>query len=97
MKKPPVKSIRHKAEKRVHIPSGEEASYEAASAVVQKKTEAKFPKNPIVHRGHDLAAGARRHGRASPMHLHRSALRHQVWVELADSFEQPCYERWTAG
>ena len=53
MKKPPVKSIRHKAEKRVHIPSGEEAGYEAASAVVQKKTEAKFPKNPIVHRGQD--------------------------------------------
>src|SRR5437773_11994770 len=51
MKKPPVKSIRHKAEKRVHIPSGEEAGYEAASADVQKKTEAKFPKNPIVHRG----------------------------------------------
>src|SRR5436305_4975534 len=53
MKKPPVKSIRHKAEKRVHIPSGEEAGYEAASAVVQKKTEAKFPKNPIVHRGRE--------------------------------------------
>src|SRR5947208_2158323 len=53
MKKPPVKSIRHKAEKRVHIPSGEEAGYEAASAVVQNKTEAKFPKNPIVHRGQD--------------------------------------------
>ena len=53
MKKPPVKSIRHKAQKRVHIPSGEEAGYEAASPVVQKKTEAKFPKNPIVHRGQD--------------------------------------------
>ena len=53
MKKPPVKSIRHKAQKRVHIPSGEEAGYEAASAVVQQKTEAKFPKNPIVHRGQD--------------------------------------------
>ena len=53
MKKPPVKSIRHKAQKRVHIPSGEEAGYEAASPVVQKKTETKFPKNPIVHRGQD--------------------------------------------
>src|SRR3989442_6758879 len=53
MKKPPVKSIRHKAQKRVHIPSGEEAGYEAASPVVQKKTEAKFAKNPIVHRGQD--------------------------------------------
>src|SRR6266513_1044408 len=53
MKKPPVKSIRHKAQKRVHIPSGEEAGYEAASPVVQQKTEANFPKNPIVHRGQD--------------------------------------------
>src|SRR5438552_14863492 len=53
MKKPPVKSIRHKAQKRVHIPSGEEAGYEAGSPVVQKKTETKFPKNPIVHRGQD--------------------------------------------
>jgi len=53
MKKPPVKSIRHKAQKRVHIPSGEEAGYEAASPVVQQKTETKFPKNPIVHRGQD--------------------------------------------
>ena len=51
MKKPPVKSIRHKAQKRMHIPSGEEAGYEAASPVVQQKAEAKFPKNPIVHRG----------------------------------------------
>ena len=53
MKKPPVKSIRHKAQKRVHIPSGEEAGYEAANPVVQQKAEAKFPKNPIVHRGQD--------------------------------------------
>src|SRR5437762_6436592 len=53
MKKPPVKSIRHKAQKRVHIPSGEEAGYEAASPLVQAKDEAKFPKNPIVHRGQD--------------------------------------------
>ena len=53
MKKPPVKSIRHKGQKRVHIPSGEEAGYEAASPLVQAKDEAKFPKNPIVHRGQD--------------------------------------------
>jgi adenine-specific DNA-methyltransferase len=53
MKKPPVKSIRHKAQKRMRIPSGEEAGYEAASPVVQAKDEAKFPKNPIVHRGQD--------------------------------------------
>src|SRR5437667_1229144 len=53
MKKPPVKSIRHKAQKRVHIPSGEEAGYEAASPLVQAKTKSEFPKNPIVHRGQD--------------------------------------------
>lgn len=53
MKKPPVKSIRHKAQKRMRIPSGEEAGYEAASPVVQAKDEAQFPKNPIVHRGQD--------------------------------------------
>jgi len=53
MKKPPVKSIRHKAQKRVHIPSGEEAGYEAASPLVQAKAKSEFPKNPIVHRGQD--------------------------------------------
>ncbi len=53
MKKPPVKSIRHKAQKRVHIPSGEEAGYEAASPRVQAKLKSEFPKNPIVHRGQD--------------------------------------------
>jgi adenine-specific DNA-methyltransferase len=53
MKKPPIKSIRHKGQKRARIPSGEEAGYEAASPVVQAKDEAKFPKNPIVHRGQD--------------------------------------------
>jgi adenine-specific DNA-methyltransferase len=53
MKKPPVKSIRHKGQKRVHIPSGEEAGYEAASPLVQAKAKTEFPKNPIVHRGQD--------------------------------------------
>jgi hypothetical protein len=53
MKKPPVKSIRHKDQKRVHIPSGEEAGYEAASPLVQAKAKSGFPKNPIVHRGQD--------------------------------------------
>ena len=53
MKKPPVKSIRHKGQKRVHIPSGEEAGYEAASPFVQAKDTREFPKNPIVHRGQD--------------------------------------------
>src|SRR6266568_4649947 len=53
MRKPPVKSIRHKGQKRVHIPSGEEAGYEAASPLVQAKAKSEFPKNPIVHRGQD--------------------------------------------
>lgn len=53
MKKPPVKSIRHKGQKRVHIPSGEEAGYEAASPLVQAKAKREFPKNPIVQRGQD--------------------------------------------
>src|SRR5947207_1588442 len=53
MKKPPVKSIRHKAEKRAHIPSGEEAGYEAGNPIVQSKPQQEFPKNPIVHRGQD--------------------------------------------
>jgi adenine-specific DNA-methyltransferase len=51
--KKPVKSIQHKGQKRVHIPSGEEAGYEAASPVVQSKAKREFPKNPIVHRGQD--------------------------------------------
>ena len=51
--KKPVKSIRHKGQKRVHIPSGEEAGYEAANLLVKSKTRRDFPKNPIVHRGQD--------------------------------------------
>jgi len=51
--KKPVKGIRHKGQKRAHIPSGEEAGYEAASPLVQSKTKREFPKNPIVHRGQD--------------------------------------------
>jgi adenine-specific DNA-methyltransferase len=53
MRKPPIKSIRHKAQNRVHIPSGEEAGYESASPVVQARAKSEFPKNPIVHRGQD--------------------------------------------
>ena len=34
-------------------------------------------------------ARTRRHGRTSPMHLHRSALRHQIRLELADQTKQP--------
>jgi adenine-specific DNA-methyltransferase len=52
--KKPVKSITHKTAKRAHIPSAEEAGYEAASARVQETpTPRTFPKNPIVHRGQD--------------------------------------------
>ena len=52
--KKPVKSITHKADKRAHIPSGEEAGYEAGSARVQETpTPRTFPKNPVVHRGQD--------------------------------------------
>ncbi|MGI8431851.1 MAG: site-specific DNA-methyltransferase [Chthoniobacterales bacterium] len=52
--KKPIKAFRHKAEKRAHIPSAEEAGYESASAKVQGAPEQKeFPRNPIVHRGQD--------------------------------------------
>lgn len=52
--KKPVKSIQHKTDKRAHIPSGEEAGYEAASPVVRERLpERCLPKNPIVHRGQD--------------------------------------------
>ena len=56
MSKPnkPVKSFKHKSAKRAHIPSAEEAGYEAASPKVkggpQKKT---LPLNPIISRGQD--------------------------------------------
>ncbi len=40
--------------KRAHIPSGEEAGYETASAKVQSGPEQRvFSRNPIVHRGQD--------------------------------------------
>jgi adenine-specific DNA-methyltransferase len=52
--KKPVKAFKHKNVKRAHIPSGEEAGYESASAKVQGAPEQKdFPRNPIVHRGQD--------------------------------------------
>ena len=52
--KKPVKAFKHKNVKRAHIPSGEEAGYESASAKVQSGPEQKdFPRNPIVHRGQD--------------------------------------------
>jgi len=50
----PVKSIRHADDKRAHIPSGEEAGYEAGSPRVKDAPDtARFPVNPIVQRGQD--------------------------------------------
>jgi adenine-specific DNA-methyltransferase len=49
-----VESIKHKADKRAHIPSKEEAGYEDANAKVQSgKKVLELPKNPVVHRGQD--------------------------------------------
>ena len=49
-----VESIKHKANKRAHIPSKEEAGYEDANAQVQDgKKILELPKNPVVHRGQD--------------------------------------------
>lgn len=49
-----IDSIKHKEEKRLHIPSKEEAGYEDANPKVQdgKKT-LELPVNPVVHRGQD--------------------------------------------
>jgi adenine-specific DNA-methyltransferase len=49
-----ITSIKHGEEKRAHIPSQEEAGYEAASAKVKAgKKKLELPKNPVVHRGQD--------------------------------------------
>jgi len=49
-----VESIKHKADKRAHIPSKEEAGYEDANAKVQDgKKVLELSKNPVVHRGQD--------------------------------------------
>jgi len=49
-----VESIKHKADKRAHIPSKEEAGYEDANTRVQDgKKVLELPKNPVVHRGQD--------------------------------------------
>ena len=49
-----IKSYKHKAEKRAHLPSSEEAGYEDANPQVKTGTaRAEFPRNPIVHRGQD--------------------------------------------
>lgn len=49
-----IDSIKHPKEKRVHIPSKEEAGYEDANPVVSEgKKIYEVPKNPVVHRGQD--------------------------------------------
>lgn len=49
-----VESIKHKADKRAHIPSKEEAGYEDANEKVSSgKKILELPKNPVVHRGQD--------------------------------------------
>lgn len=49
-----VESIKHKASKRAHIPSKEEAGYEDANPKVQDgKKVLELSKNPVVHRGQD--------------------------------------------
>jgi adenine-specific DNA-methyltransferase len=54
MKYPPVNSITHAADKRAHIPSGEEAGYEAGSKQVKESPDQiHIPVNPIVQRGQD--------------------------------------------
>jgi len=47
-----VSDIRHK-DKRVLIPSNEEAGYENHNPVVQEKKTQEYPKNPVVNRGQD--------------------------------------------
>jgi adenine-specific DNA-methyltransferase len=49
----PVKSFKHKDAKRAHIPSGEEAGYEAESAKVKEAGAVELPLNPVITRGQD--------------------------------------------
>lgn len=54
MAKKIAESIKHPKDKRVHIPSKEEAGYEDANPKVQQgKKVIELPKNPVVHRGQD--------------------------------------------
>ena len=49
-----VRSLHHPDSKRAHIPSGEEAGYEADSPQVREKADLRrFPRNPVVQRGQD--------------------------------------------
>ena len=49
-----IDAIKHNTDRRAHIPSKEEAGYEAANDSVQAgKKELDLPKNPVTHRGKD--------------------------------------------
>jgi adenine-specific DNA-methyltransferase len=48
-----ITSLKHKGDKRAHIPSKEEAGMENSSEQVKKKGLAEYPVNPVVHRGQD--------------------------------------------
>ena len=48
-----ITSIKHKEEKRAHIPSKEEAGMEDANESVKQNGQATYPINPVVHRGQD--------------------------------------------
>lgn len=48
-----IDSLKHRTDKRAHIPSKEEAGYENASEAVQNRQTVTYPKNPVVHRGQD--------------------------------------------
>ena len=48
-----ISSIKHTGLKRAHIPSNEEAGMESANDQVKEKDQAKYPVNPVVHRGQD--------------------------------------------
>lgn len=49
-----VGSLKHKADKRAHIPSKEEAGYEDANPKVQDgKRVLELPLNPVTTRGRD--------------------------------------------
>jgi adenine-specific DNA-methyltransferase len=48
-----VKAFKHKDAKRAHIPSGEEAGYEAGSTKVKEAGAIELPLNPVITRGQD--------------------------------------------
>ncbi len=49
----PVKSFKHKSASRAHIPSAEEAGYEAGSPKVKEAGAVELPLNPVITRGQD--------------------------------------------